>query len=586
AKDKYIGLARIYMALDDYPRALEAVRHVEDSRAFESFADAISGAGLTGQSLFTYWELPKQYILNRCLLETGDIGGARAGYDRLIEMPQTEQNGDIYWIILFDRGRIAERENQPQQAVEFYRRAVEIVERQRATITSEASKIGFAGNKQDLYLRTISALFSLGRHRDAFEYAERAKARALVDMLAARQDLALPSENTEYVRQTLERLEQAEKASRVESHRVSTDSYRKQRGLALRLKRDLEETAPDLASLVTVTACGAEEIRALLPPDEALVEYYCSGDDLFAFVLTRDGLQGRKLTGERLAGDVFRFRKTLSDPSSSGYLEVSRSLYDRLIAPIEGMLDRRNLLIVPHGALHYLPFCALHSGTEYLIDSHDIRMLPSSSVLRFLKERKQRRDNLFAVGNPDLGDPRLDLRFAQEEAWDIARERPDATLLLREQATETAVKEHASDFKYLHFATHGKFFPEDPLSSGLLLARDQSNDGMLTVAELYTLRLGADLVTLSACETALGRVENGDDVVGFTRGFLYAGASSIVSSLWSVDDRATCELMKQFYRDLDGMGKREALLSAQRTVRKSYPHPFYWAAFQITGTAR
>jgi len=139
----------------------------------------------------------------------------------------------------------------------------------------------------------------------------------------------------------------------------------------------------------------------------------------------------------------------------------------------------------------------------------------------------------------------------------------------------------------VHLACHGTFNPEKPLDSGLLLAGDNSNDGMLTVGELYDLQLNADLVTLSACETALGKIANGDDVVGFTRGFLYAGTNSIVSSLWQVDDRATSILMQAFYRLLGTQDKRSALREAQLKVKETYnTHPYYWAAFQLTGSGR
>jgi CHAT domain-containing protein len=137
----------------------------------------------------------------------------------------------------------------------------------------------------------------------------------------------------------------------------------------------------------------------------------------------------------------------------------------------------------------------------------------------------------------------------------------------------------------LHFATHGKFNSDAPLASGLYLAKGNEADGVLTVGDLYSLRFDADLVTLSACETGLGKVANGDDVIGLTRGFLYAGARSIVASLWEVDDAATEQLMLSFYRNLEGHDKREALRLAQIETRANFPQPMYWAAFQIVGRA-
>ena len=138
----------------------------------------------------------------------------------------------------------------------------------------------------------------------------------------------------------------------------------------------------------------------------------------------------------------------------------------------------------------------------------------------------------------------------------------------------------------VHLATHGQFRADAPMESRLLLAPDGENDGNLTVPEIYGLRLNADLVTLSACETGLGEVAGGDDVIGLTRGFLYAGARSIVSSLWQVPDQATKELMMAFYANLKaGMDNVTAMQLAENQVRAKYPHPVYWAAFQVTGGA-
>ncbi|MEC8228859.1 MAG: CHAT domain-containing protein, partial [Pseudomonadota bacterium] len=133
----------------------------------------------------------------------------------------------------------------------------------------------------------------------------------------------------------------------------------------------------------------------------------------------------------------------------------------------------------------------------------------------------------------------------------------------------------------------GEFNPEEPLSSRLLLVGDESNDGSLTVGELYDLELNSELVTLSACQTGLGDVQSGDDVIGLTRGFLFAGAANIVASLWMVDDEATARLMVNLYNNLQSQDKQQSLRNAQLSVKNNYQaHPYYWAAFQLTGAGR
>ncbi|HTO59035.1 MAG TPA: CHAT domain-containing protein, partial [Pseudomonadales bacterium] len=179
----------------------------------------------------------------------------------------------------------------------------------------------------------------------------------------------------------------------------------------------------------------------------------------------------------------------------------------------------------------------------------------------------------------------LDLPNAQTEATTVAAMFPASRALVRADASKTAIKQLANGFTMLHFATHGRFDANAPLSSGLYLAKGSEADGVLTVSDLYSLRWDVDLVTLSACETGLGKVANGDDVIGLTRGFLYAGARSIVASLWEVDDAATAQLMESFYRNLADHGKREALRLAQIETRQRYPQPWYWAAFNLLGRA-
>ncbi len=586
ASDKYTGLAKVYMALQNYSRALAAIKKDEESQGFKGFADLITGASLAGQSLFTYWELPKRYMLNKSLLETGEIAAAKAGYDQLLQLPRTKDNGDIYWLILLDRGRIAELDGDRDKAIDFYRRAIEVIEQQRSTINTEASKIGFVGDKQDVYKRIIAPLLGADRHTEAFEYAERAKARALVDMLAERQRFAPKELDSREIQEMLAQLAELEATSLIQEAQIDATQRATRRRAVTTAREKIVSAAPELASLVTVLPLSAAEIQGLIGPDEALVEYFYEDDELVAFVVTREAVQGVKLDGGDLGELVRTFRVAISDYKSDAYLATAQKLYRRLVAPVVGMLGRPKLTIVPHGELHYLPFNALHDGQAFLIDRFAVRLLPSGSVLKYLKKRgNPAPQELLVFGNPDLGDPKWDLRGAEAEALEIARSRPGSTVLLRRNASETVIKKLGGQFRYLHLASHGKFNSDRPLESGLLLAGDAENDGRLTVSELYDLELNADLATLSACETGLGVLRNGDDVVSLTRGFLYAGARAIVASLWPVSDEATYDLMTEFYAKLELSGKRDALRAAQLEVRDKYPHPFFWAAFQITGDA-
>jgi CHAT domain-containing protein len=421
---------------------------------------------------------------------------------------------------------------------------------------------------------------------DAFDYVERSKARALVDLLASKKDFAVPGTDPEKTKLILAELDAADLAGRAQAANGASGEERGVRSLEA-LRQEIRQTSPELSSLVTVSSAPPDELKMLLAEGEALVEYYYQGKDLYAFVLRRDRLTAARLDAEGVGESVQSFRSALQDPGSDQWREAARALHARLWQPLEASIGLSKVIVVAHGALHYLPFAALMGADgKLLIDQYNLRFLPSATVLKYLKPAVQSKEGLLlALGNPDLGDPRLDLQFAEDEARTVTKLFPQSRLLVRKDASESNLKKAGSVFSLIHFATHGKFEADEPLRSGLYLAKDAENDGVLTVSELYSMRLDTDLVTLSACETGLGKVSNGDDVVGLTRGFLYAGSRSIIASLWSVDDKATATLMETFYDNLSKLSKQDALRAAQMKTRDAFPHPFFWAAFQLTGRA-
>lgn len=579
SKEKMLALARVYMATEEYGKILE-----NKERFWEGLG--ILGEALSAYRIYAFVDLPKEFMMNKALYETGHIKEAREGYDRLLSNPEARTNGEIYWPMLFDRAEIYRKEGDFSKAVEFYKRAVDVIEAQRSTIHTEAAKIGFVGDKQKVYHALIDALFSAGEYSQAFEYVERSKSRALVDLLASKKNFTVRG-GGEQMASALTELETLESENRALVPDQSSERIRQRTTRSIQIRERIAARAPELASLVSVTAVSAGDIRKVLPPKETLVEYFTPGRDMLVFVLTRNDIRAVKLDGTNVADEIAEFRKALQDPQSGRYLDLSRALYTKLVTPVESLLADHEIIVVPHGALHYLPFNALHDGGKYLIEKKSIRYMPSASVLLYLPaEKTAKPGDILAFGNPDLGDPGQDLLHAQNEAVAVAKTRPRSRVLLRKEATETALKKFGERFSYIHFATHGQFDADAPLKSALLLAPDRESNGQLTLDKLYSMRLDADLVTLSACETGLGKIAGGDDVVGLTRGFLYAGSRSIVASLWKVDDLATSQLMALFYSRLKDMDKRGALRSAQLDTRSRYPHPYYWAAFQLMGNAR
>lgn len=580
-KEKTLALGKAYMALGRYDKVLE---HSTDFILAYAHLFSFGLFKIIEDSAFAYVELPKMFVKNKALYETGQVKEAKEGYDKLLRRPETKTNGELYWPILFDRGRIYQGEGDTKKAIALFKEAIDVIESQRSTINTEANKIGFVGNKQSVYHQLIAALYSENKHATAFEYVERSKARVLVDLLASNVNIASKGTGQEAssLLKDLENTESEGKTFDILSY--SADKIGERTARSIQIKEKIKTAEPELASLIAILPPSLAEIRSSMGSNSTIVEYYSHGEDLFSFIMTKEEIKAVKIDGKGLAEDVEQFRKALQDQQSSSYLGLSQKLYCRLIKPIEHLLTGQKLVIVPHGVLHYIPFNALSSGDLFLIEKYTISYLPSASVLKFLKQREpSKAGKALILGNPELGDEEYSLKYAEKEAVAVAKSFPTAKVLLKKEATESTFKKFAGQFNYIHLASHGLFASESPLNSGLLLAGDGENDGLLNVSDIYSLRLNAELISLSACETALGRINPGDDVVGLTRGFIYAGANSIMASLWQVDDMATAELMEMFYSLLKNTAKSDALRQAQLMVKRQYQHPYFWAAFQLTG---
>jgi CHAT domain-containing protein len=594
---KNAAIAGIYFILKDYGNAKKVIEEYSGS-AFFAFAQAIEAmmvfpllvhyADLGHETSLGAWTergtFLSEFMVSKILFETGNYDEAKKGYEKLLSQKMSADYERIHWTSLADLASIYKKEGRLKESIKFLEQAVSIIENQRKSIFSEGSKIGFVGDKQAVYHELIQALSADKQYEQAFEYVERAKSRALVDLLASKKDFAYRGNNEQEIRALLVTNDSAE--TQIAINDVSVDKA-KTRSVQIRIREDLKNRAPELASLVTVTYQPISELLSQISTEEVLIEYYYRNNDMYAFILSNGKLQTVTLDSEGLTEDVQTFRKLIEDTHSTQFMDMSRKLYKRLFQPLESALSKTNLIIVFHGALHYLPMNALHDGNGYLIDRYSIRMMPSASAMKYMiKKKADKSGGILIFGNPNLGDHKLDLMYAEQEAIAVGNIRSGSKVFLRKEATEAALRKYSNSYHYLHFATHGQFDPEAPLKSALLLAPDSQYNGMLSVDKLYSLNLEVDLVTLSACETGLSKIANGDDLVGLTRGFLYAGSSSIVASLWKVDDRATAELMTRFYKELLKNDKVEALREAQLETKKKYPHPYYWASFQLTGNAK
>ena len=329
---------------------------------------------------------------------------------------------------------------------------------------------------------------------------------------------------------------------------------------------------------------------------------------------------------------------------------ASAALSQMLLGPVASQLGTKRLVVVADGALQYIPFAALPVPIEHtaealgnsvtyrpLITEHEVVSLPSVSALAVLRQdlsiRTAAPKTVAVLADPvyTIEDPRIKvsitksapeaprrvatrppevvrsanesgltnfrrLRFSREEAETIATLAAgrELTALDFEASRATATSAKLNEYRILHFAAHGLLNSNHPELSGLVLSlvdqQGKSQDGFLRIHEIYNLKLNADLVVLSACQTALGKEIRGEGLVGLTRGFMYAGAARVIASLWNVEDRATAELMKRFYKSMlsDHMSPAAALRRAQLDLmkEKGWEAPYYWAAFTLQGEWR
>jgi len=479
-------------------------------------------------------------------------------------------------------GDILRETGKPTEAIPHYQKAIQQIESIRSLLESEEYRQSFFEGGIGPYISMMRVLLSSGKLDEAFNYSERARSRVFLDVLGSRAQLSRVKGGLLEEERALQ-----ERIARIRSRLVGVEEEVDRAALRRELRE--AETAynafltrvrradKEQASLMSVEPSTLKEVQELLDPGTTLIEYFVTGSEVFVWIVEKDKMRFVKveLQRQKLSGLVKTLRESIFTLGERDKLKVaSTSLYGQLIAPLVPHITGRELIIVPHDVLHYLPFHALVSPDgRYLIEKYPIYYLSSASLLQFTKEKRKAKGDLSAVlaqagkvlafGNPDLGDPQKDLQFAELEAGEVRRLYPKSSVFLRKEATEERAKDLSSQYDILHFATHAELSEEDPLSSAILLAKEGKEDGRLEVREIFGMDLHANLVVLSACETGLGKLSSGDELVGLTRAFIYAGTPSVVASLWKVEDSSTAAFMASFYRNLRTMTKVEALRQAQ-----------------------
>lgn len=359
---------------------------------------------------------------------------------------------------------------------------------------------------------------------------------------------------------------------------------------ASRARQLLDAVRDRAADTLADQRIALAELQKSLGVGEAVLQFHVLDQRSIVWLVTRTGLSAAVIDQGQagLAPQVENFRSSVIERRRDT-ITLAANLYKLLLAGVD-LAPAQRLFVVPHGPLHYLPFQALHDGRSYLIERSALTVWPSAAVgARLLARGSVPAPQLLGFGNPST-DKNVPLPGAEREVQQVARLFTGSEIFLKEDATKDRFKASAGRHNMVHIAAHAELDDVDPLFSRILFASTATEPGLLEAREIYGLDLrGVRLITLSACESGLGRVARGDEIIGFTRSLLSAGANSIVASLWPVADDSTDLLMNRLYRELAaGRDLMAGMQAAQLEVQKNrrYAHPFFWAPFNVIGNGR
>ena len=576
--------------------------------------------------------------LGRLLIELGDPSAALLLLEQARSVLADSRRHQDHAIALLGMAHAYREQGESAQGLQAAEQAIEIVESLRESISGPHLRSTFIASHHVSYESAIG--LAMDRHaenpaagyaRRALEIAERAKARSLLDLLLE-DPRAQRLEQDPRLRERIRRLE--DELNRQEHQRLTL----LHRGAPLEKLAEIEKTQRALIKeneeawndplfrdqpIPNISTPGAFQMQALLDPETRFLVYSLGEEASFLWLVGPDQIEVHRLPPradlERVAREAHQ-AIALSDQPGGRDSRPETEL-GALLLPLElSRLDRLRLVIVPDGILQTIPFAALpdpRTGRPLAYD-HAILILPSLSALEVLRRREAEReprslqlaviaDPVYGLDDPRLGlpqDPRTEtptlerLRFASHEARVILDLVPEALRLGLsgfDARREVVLNGLLEPFRIVHLGVHGELVEDRPELNSLVFSQvDRQGlprDGRLFMHEIGSLSLPCDLIVLSACNSALGRSIRGEGLIGLTRAVFLAGASRALVSLWSVDDRATAELMIGFYRALliDGLDPAEALRQAQLalpTIDDRWREPYFWAGFVLQGDWR
>ena len=550
---------------------------------------------------------------------------------------------ELRWRAHLSLARAQRAAGQKDLAAKSYMRAIYNLEGVwlTASISTETSAAGFGQQREAPYKELIDLRVEQGNIREAYDLAEHAKGRALMGLIEARRAQESPQKLDQDGRlqerfRTIARLRTEFLSSQINQQlRERLQTRIRAEELLLKEEQLKAEMAQFRERLVWSQPATVKKLQEqTLRDKDTILEYVLGEDRSFAWLISPNDIFCEILPGRKeIEKEVRQYLKSIT--AAPNHLFIERDMVrlekqsEKLFAVLLGRLFEqiapgRRLIIVPDGLLHYLPFEALTHDGRYLLEDHEIVYLPSASLAGLWQDSKSRNDGgdkmeLLAFGDPIFGPEQKPsaIRKSRGGPVSIARQRGLSDIFqlaplprtrdeveyisklfppnrcrvyFSKESTEEVVKrESLGRYRRLHFATHSLIDEKNPSRSSVVLTFDDDpeEDGLLEVSEISELDLHCDLVVLSACQTGRGQLLSGEGILGLSRAFLYAGARSVVVSLWNVSDISTAQLMKNFYQHLvDKAGNAAALREAKLKMARGTAetrHPYYWAPFVVVG---
>jgi CHAT domain-containing protein len=494
------------------------------------------------------------------------------------------------------KARILAHVGRTRESNILYEKSADLIDSLLAHVATPSAEQELIASLGQVYSGYFDSLCRQGDFEGAFRIIEKARGRveaqSLEHVQAVDPQPASPAEK-ELIRLNLELL--------------GTDDAGRRARLLDQIG-DTEERLPSglLAGETAMNPVSLSQLQKDLQESQLLVEYVLDDPQSYVLAVTHGNVHRYILPSKGiLETEAGQYRSDVARQKAG--VEMGRKLFQQLFSPVSEYRSKREVIVIPDGELHLLPFEALVDGDNYVIESHTLAMSPSGTAHHILKDRERNMsDNshpyvgvaawtrvnrsalqrvLRAVKGPEESQF-IPLPESKEEVETIGADLPKpSTILLGTDATETRFKQLPLDqYNVLHLALHGYADLANPDRSALAFApkKGGEDDGLLQVREIRQLHLQASLVTLSACNTGVGPVGEAG-VNNLVTAFIDAGARSVVSTLWDLEDHATTELMTDFYANLKDETKAEALRKAQLVLLKEGFGPFYWASFEIVG---